>query len=105
MALSERQQAVKDRIIKEKNYWHPFHEALLWLDVDFLEAYLGTNGASVRANVLPPKVREFIYVACDGAVTHLYDKGVERHLGDALDAGATPGECMEVLQITCSAMR
>ncbi len=105
MALSKRQQSVKDRIVQERGYWHPFHEALLWLDVDFLEAYLGANGASVRANVLPPKVREFIYVAVDGSVNHLYEKGLERHINDALDAGATPGELMEVIQITCSLVR
>ena len=102
MKLTDRQESIKQAVIREKEYWHPFHEALLHMDPEFLASYLGMNGASVRANVIPRKVREFIYIAIDGSVNHMYEKGVQRHIEDALENGASGEEVLEVLQITCS---
>ena len=49
---------------------------------------------------LPPKIRELLLLAIDASVTHLFQWGIRAHTVTALDAGATPGEVMEVLELT-----
>ncbi len=93
-------QDLKDAVIRARGYWHPFHEGLLELDPAYLRAYLDFQDAPARSGVLPPKVHEFIYIAADGAVSHLYTPGLARHIEMALEKGATPGEVLEVIQLT-----
>jgi alkylhydroperoxidase/carboxymuconolactone decarboxylase family protein YurZ len=53
----------------------------------------------VRNGALEPKVRELILFALNTSVSHLHLPGIRRHLRGALDAGATPQEIHEVLQM------
>lgn len=92
--------ALKQEIISQRGYWHPFHEGLLALDPKFLRAYLNFNGAPWKSGHLAPKVREFIYVAIDGSVTHLYERGMRRHMEHALALGASKEELLQVIEIT-----
>lgn len=92
--------ALKQAVIAARGYWHPFHEGLLHLDPAYLRAYLEFQDAPARSGVLAPKVHEFIYIAVDGAVSHLYAPGLGRHIEMALEKGATPGEVLEVIQLT-----
>lgn len=91
---------LKTEIMEARGYWHPFHEGLLELAPDYLEAYLAFQDAPARSGRLEPKVREFIYIAADGAVSHLYTSGLKRHIEMALDKGATPLEVLEVIELT-----
>lgn len=95
-------EALKRDIIAARGYWHPFHEALLRLNPEFLQAYLDFNSAPWKSRHLEPKVREFIYIAIDGSVTHLYEKGLRRHIENALSLGATQEEILQVVLLTCS---
>src|SRR5690606_20883032 len=52
------------------------------------------------AGNLDPKICEFVYIAVDGAVSHLYTSGAARHIQMALDKGATKAEILEVIQLT-----
>lgn len=92
-------QAVKADFIARRGYWAPWHEGLLALNPDFLEAYLGMTSLAWTNGVLEPKLKEFIYIAIDAATTHLYLRGLRLHIGTALQYGATKEEIMEVLQI------
>lgn len=100
--LDARLQKLKADITREREYWHPFHEGLLRLDPAFLEAYFEMNQAPVTASRLPRKVVELMYVAADGSINHLYEKGLRRHIESALAHGATPHEVLEVIEMTCS---
>jgi len=93
---------LKNKIVQGRGYWHPFHEGLLKLDPNFLEAYYELNNQPYMTGKLPRKVKEFIYVAIDASVNHLYEPGIRRHIGLALDHGATREEVTEVLEIICS---
>ena len=75
---------LKAEVIARRGYWHPFHEGLLELCPEFLAAYLAFQDGPARSGHLEPKVREFIYIAIDGAVSHLYERGLRRHIEDAL---------------------
>lgn len=90
---------LKARVIEARGYWHPFHEGLLTLAPEYLEAYLAFQDAPARSGRLEPKVREFVYIAVDGAVSHLYTSGLKRHVEMALAKGATPAEVLEVIQL------
>ena len=48
-------------------------------------------------------MREFIYIAIDGAVSHLYESGLRRHIEDALRAGATKEEVLQVIMLATAA--
>src|SRR5690606_31586517 len=88
MEATARQQ-LKDDVLRLRGYWHKFHDGLMDMAPDYLAAYLAfQNAPAVSANI-EPKVCEFIYIAADGAVSHLYASGAARHIEMALDKGAT----------------
>ena len=95
-------EALKQAVIAERGYWHPLHEGLLALHPEFLGAYLDFVSGPWKSRHLEPKVREFIYIAIDASVTHLYDKGLRRHIERAFDLGATQQEILQVIELTCA---
>lgn len=98
--LSERQKQLKERFIKERGYWSEGLWAnVLRLDEDYFEAYLNFSSVPWKKGVLPPKVKELIYIAVDAATTHLYEPGLRLHIINALKYGATKEEIMEVFEL------
>ncbi len=100
MALTARQQQVKDEFIAVRGTWSSAWERILELDTDFLHAYLEWSAVPLRKHHLEPKVREFIFITADAAATHLHEPGIRQHVRAALDLGATAAEVMEVLELT-----
>ena len=82
--------------------WGEPWQRMLELDPAFVRAYLDFSAVPWRREpgALSPKVRELLSIAVDAAATHLYTPGVRQHVQGALDAGATPHEIMEVLELT-----
>lgn len=98
--LTPRQQEVKDKFIKARGYWK--EEAfgdLLRLDEDYFEAYMNFSSKPWDKGVLPPKVKELIYIAIDTSCTHLHQSGTRVHIKNALRLGATKEEIMEVFEL------
>ncbi len=93
-------QALKDEIVRERGYWAPFHAVLLERDPDFLKAYIAFQAAPSRSGVLPQKLCEFIYIAIDTSVNHMYERGGRRHMEFALKAGASEAEVLQVILLT-----
>jgi len=100
MMSTAQKEALKARVIAARRYWHPFHEALLELSPEYLEAYLNYNNAPFVSKHIEQKVCELIYVAIDASVTHLYASGMARHMGFAFEHGATDAEILETIQLT-----
>jgi alkylhydroperoxidase/carboxymuconolactone decarboxylase family protein YurZ len=80
--------------------WNPLWDQLRALDPEFMEAYLAFRSVPQRRGPLPQKYKEMILVAINAATTHLYAPGVRRHMRNALRAGATQAELLEVIQLT-----
>jgi hypothetical protein len=98
-ALDARRQRLQEDFVKRRGYWTPWLEGILRLSPDFFEAFLAFTGTPWASGPLPPKVKEFIYIAIDGAVTHFYQRGLKMHIAEASRHGASPAEIMELLQL------
>jgi alkylhydroperoxidase/carboxymuconolactone decarboxylase family protein YurZ len=98
--LTPAQEELRARFERERGYWSSFWEDLLVLDSGYFEAYLQLSTHPWRNGVLPPKVKELVYIAVDGSATHLFVPGLKLHLRQALEHGATREEILEVLQLT-----
>jgi alkylhydroperoxidase/carboxymuconolactone decarboxylase family protein YurZ len=61
------------------------------------EAYLSFSAVPHRNDALPPKIREFILIAVNAAMTHMYEPAVRAHIANALRLRATREELQEVL--------
>ena len=98
--LTPRQKEVKELFIKQRGYW--LEEAwgdVLRLDPEYFEAYMNFSSAPWKNGVLPPKVKELIYIAVDASCTHMHARGTRVHIQNALKYGATKEEIMEVFEL------
>ena len=97
--LDARRTELKESFVENRGYWAPFLDGLLQLSPDFFEAYLKFSSMPWRSGPLPPKVKEFVYIAIDASTTHLYAPGLRQHIKNAIGHGATKEELMEVLEV------
>ncbi|PSP90786.1 gamma-carboxymuconolactone decarboxylase [Halobacteriales archaeon QS_4_66_20] len=89
---------------ERRNFWHPAFEALLHLDREFFEKYLALSTHAWENGSLDPKVTELVYVAIYSSPgTHISEADARRHVGNALDQGATVSEVLTVLEILSTA--
>ena len=91
---------LKTDFIQARGFWPVTFQPLVDLDPTFFEQYLSFSSFSSRSKVLDPKYREIIICGFDAATTHLYARGTEIHMRNALKLGATPDEIIEMLEIT-----
>jgi alkylhydroperoxidase/carboxymuconolactone decarboxylase family protein YurZ len=75
--------------------WNPFFE----LDPAWTDQFMATGAGIYRSGVMPAKEVELLSIAFDASFTHMYAPGTRRHIHNALKAGATVQEIMEVLKI------
>ena len=80
--------------------WNPSWDLFQELDPDYLEAFLAFRAVPIRQGPLEQKYKEMIFIAINAATTHLHGPGVRRHIQNALRAGATKAEILEVIQLT-----
>jgi alkylhydroperoxidase/carboxymuconolactone decarboxylase family protein YurZ len=92
-------EALKAEFISRRGYWAPFWDDMLELDPEFFRAYTEFSSVPWRTGTLEPKIRELIYIAIDASATHMYEPGIRQHVRNALRAGATRAEVMEVLEL------
>jgi alkylhydroperoxidase/carboxymuconolactone decarboxylase family protein YurZ len=75
--------------------WDPFYE----LDSVWTDQFMATAMGFYASGVLSPKDVEFLSIAFDASITHMYAPGTRRHIKAALKLGATMEEIMEVLKL------
>jgi len=80
--------------------WNPIWDQLFEMDPDYLEAFLHFRSVPQTNGPLEKKYKEMIFIAINAATTHLHAPGVRRHIQNALKAGATQAEILEVIQLT-----
>lgn len=75
--------------------WDPFYQ----LDPVWTDQFMATGAAIYGRGVMPAKETELLSIALDASYTHMYAPGTRRHVHNALQAGATVEEIMEVLKL------
>jgi alkylhydroperoxidase/carboxymuconolactone decarboxylase family protein YurZ len=75
--------------------WDPFFE----LDPIWTDEFMATGAGIYGSSVMPAKETELLSIAFDASYTHMYAPGTRRHIHNALKAGATVEEIMEVLKL------
>jgi alkylhydroperoxidase/carboxymuconolactone decarboxylase family protein YurZ len=98
-ALDQYQRELKAEFTRTRGYWHSFWDEMLELDPELFAAYTEFSSVPWRQGTLPPKIKEFVYIAFDTAATHLYVKGLKLHIENAIGYGATAQEILEVMEI------
>jgi alkylhydroperoxidase/carboxymuconolactone decarboxylase family protein YurZ len=83
------------RIGQWNTAWDPFFE----LDPVFTDQFMAMGGGIYQSGVMTPKEVELLSIALDASFTHMYAAGTRRHIKNALKAGATVEEIMEVLKL------
>ena len=87
--LTPRQKEVKEKFIEARGYWREeSFGQLLRLDPDFFEAYTAYSSKPWVKGVLPPKIKELIYIAIDASCTHMHPIGTRVHIKNALKYGS-----------------
>lgn len=75
--------------------WNPFYE----LDPGWTEEFMGVGGGIYVGGIFSAKDAELLSIAFDASIRHMYAPGARRHIKNALKAGATMEEIMEVLKL------
>ena len=75
--------------------WNPFFE----LDPVWTDESMATGAGIYASGVMSAKDVELLSIAFDASFTHIYAPGTRRHIKNALKAGATMEEIMEVLKL------
>jgi alkylhydroperoxidase/carboxymuconolactone decarboxylase family protein YurZ len=75
--------------------WDPFYH----LDPVWTDAFMAAGAGIYGSGVMPAKETELLSIAFDASYTHMYAPGTRRHIHNALQAGATMEEIMEVLKL------
>ena len=96
-------EAAREAFRERREYWDEGKEPRLRIDPGHFRRYLELSAHPWETGVLEPKVREFVYIAIDASVTHVFEFGTRLHVRNALDQGATREEVLEVLQLAAGA--
>lgn len=66
---------------------------------EYVRAALSLAEVPLRMGELDPKTRAFVKLSLEGALTHLRERGMRQAIAEALEAGATRDELIEVLVV------
>lgn len=93
---------IKQEWIERRGFWSEERYERMVMDVNHFEEYLDASAYPWERGVLDDRLKELIYVAIDGSPTHLFEPGLQLHIENALEHGATREEILETLQIAGS---
>ena len=85
--------------MKSMGQWNAAWDPFLALDPAWTDEFMATGIGVYASGVLPAKETELLSIAFDASYTHMYAPGTRRHIHNALAAGATVEEIMEVLKL------
>jgi alkylhydroperoxidase/carboxymuconolactone decarboxylase family protein YurZ len=85
--------------MKAAGQWNPAWDAFFEIAPAWTEAIIAVSLPVYASGVLSPKLAEFLSIAVDASITHMYAPGTRRHIQAALKLGATMEEIMEVVKI------
>lgn len=99
-AADDPRQAYLDELVRARGYVLPYHKVLVAQDVEVLRAFNDLLQATYFApRTLDRKTKELLF--CATLTVARAPRGhIQSHVRAALDAGATPREVLEALELT-----
>jgi alkylhydroperoxidase/carboxymuconolactone decarboxylase family protein YurZ len=91
--------AVKADFIRTRGFWTEERDLLARFMPDYFVALSAASVEPWRTGSLSTRERELIFIAIDASVTHMYAPGLRLHIRNALKAGATRNEILEVFHL------
>lgn len=88
---------LEQRFRAAHGYWNEDWAALLEADPEYFAAYLRISAHVAERGALEPKVRDFVLITINIAVTHLNEAAARAHIASALAHGATREEIADVI--------
>jgi len=85
--------------MKAIGQWNEEWDSLVFFAPVWTEEYMTACLALCSESVFPRKELELLCIAFDASYTHMYGPGTRHHIQNALKAGATLEEIMEVLKL------
>lgn len=85
--------------IKAMGQWNDAWNPFLEIDPVWTDEFMATGAGIYASGVFSAKDVELLSIAFDASYTHMYAPGTRRHIRNALKAGATMEEIMEVLKL------
>lgn len=86
-------------VVRAQGMFNPLWETIYRWDPSYLENFLKMGFGLWKDGILPPLWIEFLCIAGDATVTHMWAHGTQRHIEAALALGATREQILEVLKI------
>lgn len=94
---------VRDAFVALHGYWDDAVASVLEATPEFLAAYVAYSAVPRSGARLSAVDRELVFLAVSAAVTHLHPPAVRLHARNALAAGASVEQLVEVLEIVAVA--
>ena len=85
--------------MKAVGQWNAAWDPIYNLDPVWTDEFMATGIEIYASGVMLPEDIELLSIALDASYTHMYAPGTRRHIRNALKAGATMEEIMEVLKL------
>jgi alkylhydroperoxidase/carboxymuconolactone decarboxylase family protein YurZ len=85
--------------MRKMGQWNTAWDPFFALDPVFTDEFMAMGASVYKSGAMSPKEVELLSIALDASVTHMYAPGTRRHIQNALKAGATMEEIMEVLKL------
>ncbi|ANI80129.1 carboxymuconolactone decarboxylase family protein [Sphingobium sp. EP60837] len=92
-------EAAKQQFLEVRGFWNEHRDPVARMMPEYTAALIGIATETWQNGPLTRKERELVCIAVDCNVTHSFPSGLRTHIRNALDAGATKGEIMEVFQM------
>ncbi|MFO0963703.1 MAG: carboxymuconolactone decarboxylase family protein [Phycisphaerales bacterium] len=85
--------------MKSMGQWNTAWDPFFQLDPQWTDEFMAVGAGIYAKPVLGAKETELLSIAFDASFTHMYAPGTRRHIRNALAAGASVEEIMEVLKL------
>lgn len=92
-------QAIKDEFVRTRGFWNEQRDVIVRLMPEYFERLSEISTVSWKEGSLSVKERELMCIAIDCTVTHQFESGLAIHIRNALRAGATRDEILEVFRL------
>lgn len=91
--------AIKEEFVRTRGFWNEQRDVIVRMMPEYFAGLSEISTVSWKNGPLTVKERELMCIAIDCSVTHQFEAGLAIHIRNALRAGASREEILEVFQL------